>query len=83
MYVCICRAVTDKVVKATIRAGAATVDAVADACGAGGDCGGCRGTIDAMIEDDGEAVACGARGGRDATPCHGRLLVSLSPGRAA
>jgi bacterioferritin-associated ferredoxin len=76
MYVCICRAVTDKVVKATIRAGAETVDAVANACGAGGDCGGCRGAIDAMIDEEVHESAV-------ASVCPGRLVLSLSPGRAA
>jgi bacterioferritin-associated ferredoxin len=79
MYVCICRAVTDKVVNATIRAGAGTVDAVANACGAGGDCGGCRGAIDAMIDDHERQEQ-----ERAVAPvCPGRLVLSLSPGRAA
>lgn len=51
MYVCICSAVTEREVKAAIEAGACTVDAVARACCAGDDCGGCRGIIEEMIED--------------------------------
>jgi bacterioferritin-associated ferredoxin len=51
MYVCVCLAVTDSKVREVIHEGAATVDAVTRACGAGGDCGACRGMIGEMIED--------------------------------
>ena len=50
MYVCVCHVVTDKEVKAAIDAGAHTLAAVIDACCAGGDCGGCHGAIEDMIE---------------------------------
>jgi bacterioferritin-associated ferredoxin len=55
MYVCVCRAVTDKEVKAAIEAGADTVQAVTKACCAGEDCGACHGVIEDMIEDRWEA----------------------------
>jgi bacterioferritin-associated ferredoxin len=51
MYVCVCRAVTDKEVEAAIDGGAETVDAVTQACQAGGDCGACHGHIEDMIEE--------------------------------
>jgi bacterioferritin-associated ferredoxin len=51
MFVCICRAVTEQQVKASIDAGATTVQAVTRACCAGDDCGACRVTIEDMIED--------------------------------
>ena len=51
MYVCVCRAVTDKEVDAAIEAGAETVEAVTAACCAGGDCGACRSLIEDMIDD--------------------------------
>ena len=51
MYVCICRAVTEKEVRTAIDAGASTVKDVIKACCAGDDCGGCHGVIEAMIED--------------------------------
>jgi bacterioferritin-associated ferredoxin len=73
MYVCICRAVTDKQVKATIQAGATTVEEVARACGAGGDCGGCQGMIDEMIEDHLETPSI----------CAGRRHLPMTPDRAA
>jgi bacterioferritin-associated ferredoxin len=72
MYVCICRAVTDKQVKATIHAGADTVEAVTRACGAGGDCGGCQGMIEDMIDEHG-----------DVRGCTGRVCLPLASDRAA
>ncbi len=51
MIVCMCHGVRCSAVKAAVRAGALTVDAVGEACGAGTDCGGCRALIEDMIED--------------------------------
>jgi bacterioferritin-associated ferredoxin len=51
MYVCVCRAVTEENVKAAIRAGAKSVEAVTAACCAGDDCGACHETIETMIDD--------------------------------
>lgn len=51
MYVCVCRAVTDETVAKVIDEGAQSVEQVTRACGAGGDCGSCRGMIRDMIED--------------------------------
>ena len=50
MYVCCCRAVTDKTIDQVIDAGAESVSEVTAACGAGGDCGACQGYIEGMIE---------------------------------
>ena len=50
MYVCCCRAVTDREVNEVIEGGATTVAEVTRRCGAGGDCGACRGMIEEMIE---------------------------------
>lgn len=41
MYVCSCRAVTDRTIAAAITAGARTVQDIARLCGAGSRCGGC------------------------------------------
>jgi bacterioferritin-associated ferredoxin len=74
MYVCICRAVTEKRVQAIIDKGdATTVDEVTQACGAGGDCGGCIGTIEEMIESHLER----------ANECDGKFRVPLGRHRAA
>ena len=57
MYVCICRAVTKRVVLATIQQGARSVDEVGRACGAGTDCGACRGCIEELIDEHNEQLA--------------------------
>lgn len=54
MYVCLCRAVTEQEVRASIDAGADTVEAVTAACCAGDDCGACHGSIEDMIEKHSE-----------------------------
>lgn len=51
MFVCICRAVTLRAVTEAIEAGAADLDAVEAACGAGGDCGTCRGDIVGLLRE--------------------------------
>jgi bacterioferritin-associated ferredoxin len=51
MYVCICRAVTEREVKSAIDQGAKTVQAVTRSCCAGDDCGACRVVIEDLIED--------------------------------
>ena len=45
MYVCICKAVNQRMVSKAIDAGASTVEAVGQMTGAGTDCGGCHRTI--------------------------------------
>ena len=42
MYVCHCRAVSDRAIKAAVDAGDRTVEDLATSCGAGTDCGGCH-----------------------------------------
>jgi len=42
MYLCICRAVTERSVKAAIAEGASSIDDVGKCTGAGTDCGSCR-----------------------------------------
>jgi bacterioferritin-associated ferredoxin len=51
MYVCVCMAVTEAEVDATIAGGALTREAVTRACRAGGDCGACHQMIEDKIED--------------------------------
>lgn len=50
MYVCLCTGVTSQVVVDLVADGATTSKQIADACGAGGDCGRCRRTVRAIIE---------------------------------
>jgi bacterioferritin-associated ferredoxin len=49
MYVCLCLGVNSETVKRAIAAGASTSKEVAEACGAGSQCGRCRHTVRAMI----------------------------------
>ena len=51
MYVCLCKGVSDRVIKAAIRDGARSLAQVSACSGAGTDCGACRGVIREMIED--------------------------------
>ena len=50
MYVCLCTGVTSQVVTDLVANGATTSKQIAEACGAGGDCGRCRRTVRAIIE---------------------------------
>ncbi|MCX2929612.1 (2Fe-2S)-binding protein [Mycobacterium sp. CVI_P3] len=50
MYVCLCAGATSATVKEAVAGGACTSKQVAAACGAGGDCGRCRRTVRAIIE---------------------------------
>jgi bacterioferritin-associated ferredoxin len=49
MFVCLCTGVTSQVVSDLVAAGASTSKQIADACGAGADCGRCRLTVRAII----------------------------------
>ena len=49
MFVCLCIGVTSHVVTEAVANGASTSKEVADACGAGSDCGRCRRTVRAII----------------------------------
>jgi bacterioferritin-associated ferredoxin len=51
MYVCLCRSVTLSRLCAAVDAGALTVKAVGEACGAGRDCGSCRREIREVIRE--------------------------------
>ena len=52
MIVCLCRGVSDRAVRAVIRAGAETEDEVGELCGAGTCCGGCQPTITELIDEE-------------------------------
>jgi len=56
MYVCVCHAVTDADLDATIDAGARTEQQVAERCGAGTGCGMCIEKICARLGE--HAAAC-------------------------
>jgi bacterioferritin-associated ferredoxin len=49
MWVCLCNGITSHMVGDVVAAGASTTKEVAQACGAGADCGRCRRTVRAII----------------------------------
>lgn len=51
MYACICAAATTTQVRASILAGALTVDEIGEHCGAGTGCGSCRKRLGRMLEE--------------------------------
>ena len=53
MFVCLCSGVTSQAVTDLVTAGASTSKQIADACGAGADCGRCRRTVRAIISASG------------------------------
>ena len=56
MLVCHCRRVCDRTVRECIREGAASVEEVGRACGAGTGCGGCQPTIASLLSKAGEST---------------------------
>ena len=53
MVVCHCEAVNDRRIREEIAAGALDAEALAERCGAGGRCGGCHDTIEALLRQFG------------------------------
>ncbi|HTI76071.1 MAG TPA: (2Fe-2S)-binding protein [Mycobacterium sp.] len=53
MYVCLCLGVTSDTINRAVTAGATTSKQVAEACGAGSECGRCRRTVRAIIDATG------------------------------
>lgn len=49
MFVCLCMGITSHDVTECVANGARTSKQIAEACGAGGDCGRCRRTLRAII----------------------------------
>ena len=61
MYVCHCRAVSDRVIRAAVEAGDRTIEELGRSCGAGTDCGGCHELLAELLEPrERELVAAGA-----------------------
>ena len=62
MIVCLCKGVGCGTVRRSIAEGALTVEAIGVACGAGTDCGGCRGCIEEILEQERPASDASRRG---------------------
>lgn len=52
MIVCVCKGVACSKIRALLRDGVDSVEAVGEACGAGTDCGSCRDMIEEMIDEE-------------------------------
>ena len=52
MIVCHCCRVSDRTIRAAVQGGASTEEAVAEACGAGGVCGGCVPAVSELIDEE-------------------------------
>lgn len=52
MIVCHCHRVCDRTIRAAVRSGACTEEAVGEACGAGSMCGGCVPAVTEIIEEE-------------------------------
>jgi bacterioferritin-associated ferredoxin len=61
VIVCLCRGVSERTVCAAIRAGAATVEDITSACGAGGDCGACCTMLAELVERAGRLAVIPSR----------------------
>ena len=61
MMVCLCNGVSERKIRKAIDHGASSIDDVTAACRAGGRCGGCRPTIDALLSDAREREGCRVR----------------------
>jgi bacterioferritin-associated ferredoxin len=51
MFVCSCRAVTDRTIGAAVASGASSIEEVALRCGAGNRCRGCWPQLQRLIDD--------------------------------
>ena len=61
MFVCHCRAVSDRVVRAAVEAGDRTIEELGRSCGAGTDCGGCHEVLAELLDPhERELVSVGA-----------------------
>lgn len=67
MIVCLCKSVSDRVVRAARLAGASTLAAVAAATGAGSDCGCCEGEVERILAEPCRAEPCPGCPGRGAS----------------
>jgi len=57
MIVCLCHGVDEREIEELVAQGADSLVSVGRACGAGTDCGACRGQIENIIEEACEAEA--------------------------
>jgi len=57
VIICHCRGINDRTVRDAIASGTVTVDELAEACGTGSDCGGCRPALaELIVEHTGQPI---------------------------
>ncbi len=67
MFICLCHAVTDREIRATVSLGAESLHEVSSALGVATSCGRCREQAESLIADCRNCAGhghCGARSGR-------------------
>lgn len=52
MIVCHCMRVTDRLIRNVVREGARSCEEIAEVCGAGACCGGCRPAVDEIVREE-------------------------------
>ena len=78
MYVCICRAVSERTIESAINSGARTIDALQRATGAGTSCGSCLPAISRVLHravQGADAPQCASD-----SSCDGGMLPSVASG---
>jgi len=62
MFVCLCKGVTDRTIRAEVARGACSAEEIAACTGAGTKCGSCRDEVAAIVEQELLAAQTGRRG---------------------
>lgn len=57
MIVCVCKGIGCSKIRSLLADGVDTLESLAEACGAGTDCGSCRCALEDLIEEHHEAVS--------------------------
>jgi bacterioferritin-associated ferredoxin len=78
VLVCHCRRVCDRTIRECIAEGAASVEEVGSACGAGTGCGGCQPAIASLLAKASESPAESARPARFLIQVLGPLALPLA-----
>ena len=52
MFVCLCKGVTDRAIRAEVARGACTAEEIAACTGAGTGCGSCRDEVEQIVESE-------------------------------
>lgn len=64
MYICHCRVVTERTVKAAIEAGAGSVEEIGRRCAAGVTCASCHPELERLLSERARRLSAAGRNGR-------------------